>query len=151
VKSAGESAKRPTAADNVRQPTCKGTGQPRTDDSAKKARTAITRQFSSTAGDETILPVTASPLPQGWDLRRIRNVSGDESAELLDPGCVVIADQQLGANGPVRVVAAFGFHDLAIVKLADDGGWHMGSLDRSTSAVDLWAEYDDFGDAVRGL
>ena len=95
--------------------------------------------------------MTASPLPQGWDLRRIRNVSGDEFAEILDPGCVVIAGQQSGSAGAVRAVAAFGFHDLAIVKLADDSAWYMGSLDRSTSVVDLWAEYGDFGEAIRGL
>ena len=52
---------------------------------------------------------------------------------------------------PARAVAAIGFHDLAIVKLTDDDAWHMGSFDSSTFTVDLWAEYDDFGEAIRGL
>ena len=125
--------------------------QQRPEGSARQARTALTRQFSSAARDEIILPVTASPFPRGLDLRRIRYVSGDEFAEILDPGCVVIAGQQSGSAGAVRAVAAFGLRDLAIVKLADDGALHMGRLDRSTSAVDLWAEYDDFGEAIRGL
>ena len=120
-------------------------------DTRRERQTALTRQFSSAARDETILPVTASPLPQGWDLRRIRNVSGDESAEILDPDRVAITGQQPGTSGPVRAVAVFGFHDLAIVKLAYDSAWHMGSLDGSTFAVHLWAEYDDFGEAIRGL
>ena len=95
--------------------------------------------------------MAASLVPQGWDLRRIRDYSGDQTAEILDTDCVVTTEPSTQSAGSVRAVAVFGFRGLAVVQLAGDDAWHMGSLDRTTGAVDLWATYDDFGEALRGL
>ena len=95
--------------------------------------------------------MAASLIPQGWDLRRIRDYSGDQAAEILDTDRVVTTEPFTRSAGLVRAVAVFGFRGLAIVQLAGDVAWHMGSLDRTTGAVHLWATYDDFGEAPRGL
>jgi hypothetical protein len=93
--------------------------------------------------------MTASLMPSGWDLDRIRDHSGDQAAEILDTDRVITVE---GSAEPLKAAAAFGFRDLAIVRLAGDDEWHMGSLDQSTGAIHLWAaSYDDFENALRGL
>ena len=92
--------------------------------------------------------MAASLVPFGWDLHRIRDHSGDQAAEVLDTERMVTGE---GSAEPLRVVAVFGFRSLAIVQLAGDDDWHMGSLDQTTGAIHLWAAYDDFGEALRGL
>lgn len=93
--------------------------------------------------------MTASLVPSGWDLSRIRDLSGDQAAEVLDVDRIVTSEW---SDEPLQAVAVFGFHDLAIVRLADDDGWYMGSLDETTGVVFLWrAAYDDFGRALRCL
>ena len=93
--------------------------------------------------------MATSLMPSGWDLRRIRDHSGDAAAEVLDTDLVITVE---GSTEPLGAAAAFGFHDLAIVQLTGDDGWHMGSLDQTTGAIHLWAAtYDDLENALRGL
>jgi hypothetical protein len=64
--------------------------------------------------------MAASLMPPGWDLDRIRDRSGDQAAEILDTDRMVTVE---GSAEPLGVAAAFGFHDLAIVRLVGDDEW----------------------------
>jgi hypothetical protein len=92
--------------------------------------------------------MVASPMPPGWDLDRIRDRSGDQTATILNTDRRVTAEWSVETLG---ATAAFGFHNLAVVQLAGDDDWHMGSLDQATGDIHLWASYADFGDALQGL
>lgn len=55
-----------------------------------------------------------------------------------------------GVHEMVRPEIVLGFHGLCLVKPADDGNRHMGSL-YDDGSIDCWAAYDDLYEALRGL
>ncbi|MFF7249912.1 hypothetical protein ACFZBU_39180 [Embleya sp. NPDC008237] len=95
--------------------------------------------------------MTRSELPDGWTLQRIRDVSGDREAVVLDTDRVVT---YLGRpHGPDEVLQpeiVLGFHGLCVVKAVDDDDWYMGGLN-SDGTIECWEAYDDLRNALRGL
>lgn len=88
-------------------------------------------------------------LPSGWTLQRIRDVSGDQGAIVLDPNRAA----KWVASDPHEVLhpeIVLGFHSLCIVKPVDDDDWYMGSL-CDDGSIDCWTAYDDLHEALRGL
>ncbi|MER5477283.1 hypothetical protein ABT026_09900 [Streptomyces sp. NPDC002734] len=89
-------------------------------------------------------------LPEGWTLRRIREVSGDREAVALDPGRTVRWVAGVGDPETLRPEIVLGFHGLCLVKPVGDDDWYMGSL-YDDGSVDCWTAYDDLYEALRGL
>lgn len=95
-----------------------------------------------------------SSLPAGWTVERLRVVSGDETAVLLDPTMTVTADLPGQPASITRlelepqVVVAF--HELCLVQCVDDDDWYMGTLYDDGSIL-CWAAYPDLHQAVLGL
>lgn len=94
------------------------------------------------------MTTTDRHLPAGWTLAEIRDVSGDREAVPLDIDRVVTGwpDQE----AQLRPEIILGFHELCIVKAADDALWYMGSLNDDGSVI-CWSIYDDLYEALRGL
>lgn len=94
------------------------------------------------------MTTTSGRLPAGWTLEEIREVSGDREAIPLDVDRVVTGwpDQ----DERLRPEIILGFHELCIVKAADDVLWYMGSLNDDGSVI-CWSIYDDLHEALRGL
>ncbi|GAA0419033.1 hypothetical protein [Streptomyces luteireticuli] len=92
----------------------------------------------------------ARPLPAGWTLQQIRDVSGDHEAIPLHTGRTVTWSVAPEAPEPARPAIVLGFHGLCLVQLVDGTDWYMGSLNDDGS-VDCWAIYGDFYQALRGL
>ncbi|MDX2645375.1 hypothetical protein PV341_17760 [Streptomyces sp. PA03-1a] len=88
-------------------------------------------------------------LPPGWTLQRIRDVSGDQEAVVLDPHRAVkwVASD---AHDVLHPEIVLGFHSLCIVKPVDDDDWYMGSL-YDDGSIDCWTAYGDLYEALRGL
>ena len=88
-------------------------------------------------------------LPLGWTLQRIRDVSGDQEAVVLDPNRAVkwVASD---AHEVLHPEVVLGFHSLCIVKPVDDDDWYMGSL-YDDGSVDCWTAYANLYEALRGL
>lgn len=88
-------------------------------------------------------------LPPGWTLQRIRDVSGDQEAVVLDPNRAVkwVASD---AHEVLHPEIVLGFHSLCILKPVDDDDWYMGSL-YDDGSVDCWTAYADLYEALRGL
>jgi hypothetical protein len=95
--------------------------------------------------------MAVSSMPHGWDLRRIRDLSGDQSAEALNTERAITADPTVLPDVPHRAASVFAFHDLVVVQLSGADQWHMGTLDRPTGSIHLWTTYGDFGEALEGL
>ncbi|MFC8232977.1 hypothetical protein [Streptomyces sp. NPDC057284] len=91
---------------------------------------------------------TDKPLPAGWNLEAIRNVSGDREATPLDTDRVVTGWPAQDERLHPEIV--LGFHELCIVKAINDDLWYMGSLNDDGS-VTCWSIYDDLYEALRGL
>lgn len=60
-----------------------------------------------------------APLPQGWALQQIRDVSGDREAVALDPDRSAKWVAFAGVHEMVRPEIVLGFHGLCLVKPAD--------------------------------
>ncbi|MFE2493902.1 hypothetical protein ACFXKS_13040 [Streptomyces scopuliridis] len=94
--------------------------------------------------------MTSERLPAGWTLTRIRDVSGDREAVLLD------ADRAAAWRGgpadgeKIRPEIVIGFHGLCLLKPIDSEDWCMGSLN-DDGTVDCWSAYANFYEALRGL
>lgn len=86
--------------------------------------------------------------PDGWTLQRIREVSGDHRAEVLDPDRTVAYYD--AADEVLHPTLVLGFGELCIVKVLGDDDWHMGSLNDDGSVI-CWAVYGDLYEALRGL
>ncbi|MFG2305476.1 hypothetical protein [Actinacidiphila glaucinigra] len=88
-------------------------------------------------------------LPLGRTLQRIRDVSGDQEAVVLEPNRAVkwVASD---AHEVLHPEIVLGFHSLCIVKPVDDDDWYMGSL-YDDGSIDCWTAYDDLYEALRGL
>ena len=93
--------------------------------------------------------MAGAQLPPGWTLQRIRDVSGDQEAVVLDPNRAVkwVASD---AHEVLHPEIVLGFHSLCIVKPLDDDDWYMGSL-YDDGSVDCWTAYADLYEALRGL
>ncbi len=91
-----------------------------------------------------------APLPQGWALQQIRDVSGDQEAVALDPDRSAKWVALAGVHEMVRPEIVLGFHGLCLAKPADDDDWYMGSL-YDDGSIDCWAAFDDLYEALRGL
>ncbi|WP_234016741.1 hypothetical protein [Streptomyces sp. LaPpAH-108] len=94
--------------------------------------------------------MTDAPLPPGWTLQRIRDVSGDRGALALGPDRAV---KWVGGGGLPEVLRpeiVLGFHGLCLVKPVDDDDWYMGSLYEDGS-VDCWSAHAGLYEALRGL
>ncbi|MFG2124004.1 hypothetical protein [Streptomyces sp. NPDC048710] len=91
-----------------------------------------------------------APLPPGWTLQQIRDVSGDREAVALDPNRTVKWVACAGAHEVLHPEIVLGFHNLCLVKSVHDDDWYMGSL-YDDGSVDCWAGYDDLHEALRGL
>ncbi|MFF7251568.1 hypothetical protein ACFZBU_47875 [Embleya sp. NPDC008237] len=95
--------------------------------------------------------MTRTGLPDGWTLQRIRDVSGDREAVVLDTERVVTyLGQPYAPDEVLQPEIVLGFHGLCVVKAVDDDDWYMGSLN-SDGTVDCWDAYDDLWNALRGL
>ncbi|MFJ6613406.1 hypothetical protein ACIQPT_24355 [Streptomyces sp. NPDC091289] len=90
-------------------------------------------------------------LPPGWTLQRIRDVSGDREAVVLDANRTVkwVAGVA-GADEAIQPEIVLGFHSLCLVKPVDDDDWYMGSL-YDDGSIDCWSAYDDLYEGLRGL
>lgn len=88
-------------------------------------------------------------LPPGWTIQRIRDVSGDQEAVILDPNRAVRWAAS-DAHEVLHPEIVLGFHSLCIVKPVDDDDWYMGSL-YDDGSVDCWTAYADLYEALRGL
>lgn len=91
-----------------------------------------------------------APLPPGWTLQRIREVSGDREAVVLDPHRTVKWISVERADEAMRPEIVLGFHSLCLVKAVDDDDWYMGSL-YDDGSVECWSAYDDLYEGLRGL
>ncbi|MEV8529781.1 hypothetical protein AB0451_37715 [Streptomyces sp. NPDC052000] len=90
-------------------------------------------------------------LPEGWTLQQVRDVSGDERAEVLSPDrSVVYCGVVSAADEALYPTLVLGFGVLCIVKVANDNDWYMGSLNDDGSVI-CWSIYDDLHEALRGL
>ncbi|MFK8847972.1 hypothetical protein [Streptomyces sp. Ac-502] len=90
-------------------------------------------------------------LPTGWSLQRIRDVSGDQEAVVLDRNRAVKWVGRFGTPDEVlHPEIVLGFHSLCLVKPVRDDDWYMGSL-HDDGSIDCWAAYDDLYVALRGL
>ena len=91
-----------------------------------------------------------APLPPGWTLHQIRDVSGDREAVALDPNRAVKWVAGTGAHEVLHPEIILGFHSLCLVKPVQDDDWYMGSL-YGDGSIDCWSAYDDLYEALRGL
>ncbi|WP_030667124.1 hypothetical protein [Streptomyces rimosus] len=94
--------------------------------------------------------MTDAPLPAGWTLQQIRDVSGDRAAIPVHAGRPVrwcVPPEAAVLPHPAIVLK---FHDLCLVQLAHAPDWYMGGLNDDGS-IDCWSAYDDLHDALRGL
>lgn len=89
-----------------------------------------------------------SLLPNGWTLKRLRTVSGDDTATPLEPTMTVMADHPSAVSLKPEIVIAC--HELCVVKCIDDDDWYMGTL-RDDGSILCWAAYPDLEQALRGL
>ncbi|MGW4443141.1 hypothetical protein [Streptomyces sp. NPDC004682] len=94
--------------------------------------------------------MTDAPLPSGWTLQEIRDVSGDREALALAPDRTVKWVGRGGAPELLRPEIVLGFHGLCLVKSVHDADWYMGSL-YDDGSVDCWALYAGLDEALRGL
>jgi len=94
--------------------------------------------------------MTGTGLPEGWTLQRVREVSGDQEAVVLDTDRAVTYSGWHGAEHVLRPEFILGFGDLCVVRAVDDDDWHMGTLNGDGTVL-CWSTYDDFGNALRGL
>jgi hypothetical protein len=87
-------------------------------------------------------------------VERLRAVSGDDTAVLVDPTMTVTADlpgHTVGATPIVlRPEVVVAFHGLCLVKCVDDDDWYMGTRYDDGSIL-CWSAYPDLDQAVRGL
>ncbi|MEU6240353.1 hypothetical protein [Streptomyces sp. NPDC047024] len=94
--------------------------------------------------------MTGAPLPAGWTLQRIRDVSGDREALALGPDRAVNWVGGFGLPEVLRPEIVLGFHGLCLVKPVHDDNWYMGSL-YDDGSVDCWGIHGDLYEAMRGL
>ncbi|WUW24471.1 hypothetical protein OG521_28400 [Streptomyces sp. NBC_01463] len=94
--------------------------------------------------------MTDAQLPPGWTLQRIRDVSGDREAVVLDPNRTVKWVDVAGADETMKAEIVLGFHSLCLVKPVDDDDWYMGSL-YDDGSIDCWSAYDELYEGLRGL
>lgn len=67
--------------------------------------------------------MTDAPLPPGWPLQRIRDVSGDQEAVALDAARAVRRVAPTGAHERLHPEIVLGFHSLCLVKPLRDDDW----------------------------
>ncbi|OCC10153.1 hypothetical protein [Streptomyces sp. PTY087I2] len=90
-------------------------------------------------------------LPGGWTLARVRDVSGDREAVVLDADRTATwLGGPAGDDEALRPEIVIGFHQLCLLKPIDSDDWYMGSLN-DDGTVDCWSAYSDFHEALRGL
>ncbi|WP_371576901.1 hypothetical protein [Streptomyces sp. NBC_01314] len=87
-------------------------------------------------------------LPAGWTLEKIRKISGDREATPLDTDRAVTGWPAQSERLHPEIV--LGFHELCLVKAANDDDWYMGSLNDDGS-ITCWSTYNDLYEALRGL
>ncbi|GGV42238.1 hypothetical protein GCM10010182_78670 [Actinomadura cremea] len=95
------------------------------------------------------------PLPPGWTIERVREVSGCARAAVLaaeDVAALDVREVEGRADVPVgtgTIELVMTFDELCLVNV--QGEWLMGSVNEDGSML-CWASYgDDLHEALRGL
>lgn len=100
-------------------------------------------------GEVLVEPPIRSGLPEGWTMRRVREVAGGH-AELVPLTVPVTIELVNGERTAIRPTAILDFSGLHLVR-DEDGVWCMGQLD-DEDVIRCWAGYGtDLEDAIRGL
>ena len=102
----------------------------------------------------SLKPEAPPPLPEGWDLERVRAQSGDASARFLSPDermVVLDSTPRLSEYIELNPVTIIDFSSLCLVRMDNDAAWYMGQVELDGSIL-CWGSYgDDLGEAIRAL
>jgi hypothetical protein len=89
-------------------------------------------------------------LPAGWTVPRLRAVSGDDTAVVLEPTMDITADLSGPAVISLQPELVIACHELCVVKCVNDDDWYMGTIYDDGSIL-CWATYPNLEQALRGL
>lgn len=101
-------------------------------------------------GDVAVTPPASPGLPDGWTIRRVRELASSP-AELLPLDTIVTIDIHNAEQQHIRPTSIISFSGLCLVRDGADGVWCMGQID-DEGVIRCWAGYgNDLGEAIRGL
>lgn len=100
-------------------------------------------------GELLVEPPLRPGLPEGWTMRRVREVAGGH-AELVPLSVPVTIELVNGERTSIRTTAILNLSGLHLVR-DEDGVWCMGQRD-DEDVIRCWAGYgSDLEDAIRSL